>query len=77
MFTAHFIAGHSCKYPGCQNVLVIDGNMKNQRDICVATEAGFVKYEGLPGAIKTGCQLSPMYQSRYCYSPSLTIVLVK
>ena len=52
-------------------MLVIDGNMN------VATEAGFVKYEGLPGAIKTGCQLSPMYQSRYCYSPSLTIVLVK
>ena len=48
-------------------MLVIDGNMKNRRDICGATEAGFVEYEGLPGAIKTGCQLSPGYQSRYCY----------
>jgi len=41
--------------------------MKNRRDICAATEAGFVEFEGLPGAIKTGCQLSPGYQSRYCY----------
>ena len=48
-------------------MLVIDGNTKNRRDICAATEAGFVKFEGLPGAIKTACQLSPGYQSRYCY----------
>ena len=60
-------SGHSCKYPGCKNVLVIDSNMKNQRDVCAATEAGFVEFEGLPGAIKTGCQLSTGYQSRYCY----------
>ena len=48
-------------------MLVIDGNMKNRRDICAATEAGFIEFEGLPGAIKTGCQLSPGYQSKYCY----------
>ena len=30
-------------------------------------EAGFVEYEGLPGVIKTGCQLSPAYSSKYCY----------
>lgn len=48
-------------------MLVIDGNMKNRRDICGTTEAGFVEYEGLLGAIKTGCQLSLGYQSRYCY----------
>jgi len=41
--------------------------MKNQRDVCAATEVGFVEFEGLPGVIKTGCQLSPGYQSRYCY----------
>ena len=48
-------------------MLVIDGNMKNRRDICAASEAGFTEYEGLPGLIKTGCQLSPGYQSKYCY----------
>jgi len=41
--------------------------MKNRRDICAASEAGFIEFEGLPGAIKTGCQLTPGYQSRYCY----------
>ena len=58
---------HIRKYPGCKNVLVIDGNMKNRRDVCAASKAGFVEFEGLPGVIKTGCQLSPGYQSRYCY----------
>lgn len=60
--------GHKCSYPGCKNVLVIDGNMKNRRDVCAATEAGFIEYDGLPGIIKTGCQLSPGYQSRYCHN---------
>lgn len=48
-------------------MLVIDGNMKNRRDVCAASEAGFVEYEGLPGKIKTGCQLSPTFCSKYCY----------
>lgn len=30
-------------------MLVIDGNMKNRRDVCAASEAGFTEYEGLPG----------------------------
>lgn len=42
--------------------------MKNRRDVCAASEAGFTEYEGLPGVIKTGCQLSPAYQSKYCYT---------
>jgi hypothetical protein len=41
--------------------------MKNRRDVCAASEAGFVEYEGLPGMIKTGCQLSPANSSKYCY----------
>lgn len=51
-------------------MLVIDGNMKNRRDICAATEAGFIEFDGLPEAIKTGCQLSPAYNSKYCYDHS-------
>ena len=42
--------------------------MKNRRDVCAASEAGFAEYEGLPGVIKTGCQLSPGYPSKYCYT---------
>lgn len=55
------------QFSGCKTVLVIDGNMKNRRDVCAASEAGFIEFEGLPGAIKTGCPLSPGYQSKYCY----------
>lgn len=52
------------------NVLIIDGNMKNRRDICAATEAGFIEYVGLPGTIKTGCQQSPTHCSKFCYDHS-------
>jgi len=47
-------------------LLVIDGNLKNHRDVCLAKEAGFVTYHGLPGKVKTGCQLTPELKSRYC-----------
>ena len=46
---------------------MLDGNLKNRRDVCSATEAGFIEYSSLPGAIKTGCQLSPCATSKFCY----------
>lgn len=60
------ILGHTCDTLGCSSVLVIDGNMKNHRDVCSATEAGFITFQGLPGTVKTGCQLTPDKKSRYC-----------
>ena len=47
-------------------MLVLDGNMKNRRDVCMARDAGYTEYEGLPGSIKTGCTNSPEPKSRYC-----------
>lgn len=44
--------------------------MKNRRDVCAATEAGFTEYKGLPGVIKTGCQLTPAYKSNFCFEHS-------
>lgn len=46
---------HRCQFLGCQVALVMDGNMKSWRDVCMAQEAGYIKYEGLEGKIKTGC----------------------
>lgn len=46
--------------------------MKNRRDICAANEAGYLKFEGLPD-IKTGCQLTPICQSKYCYKHATRI----
>lgn len=48
-------------------MIVVDGNMKNRRDVCAASEAGYIHYEGLPTFIKTGCQHSPGYCSKYCF----------
>lgn len=58
--------GHHCDKHGCGSVLVLDGNMKNHRQICLATDAGYMEFDGLPGRIKTGCPNSPAYKSRYC-----------
>ena len=42
--------------------------MKNRRNVCAATEAGYIQYNSLPEAnIKSGCQLSPLQTSNYCY----------
>ena len=66
-FLAAYNVAHRCKCPGCGMVLVIDGNQKNRRDVCGATHAGVIQYEGLPGSIQSGCQLSPQYRSKYCF----------
>ena len=63
---------HRCDKKGCGHVLVIDGNMKNHRDVCLAREAGFAEFSGLPGKIKTGCPNTPQPKSRYCPSHTPT-----
>ena len=61
----HILVGHKCDYSGWGEVLVIDENMKNRRDVCAATNAGFIEYKEL-GSLKSGCQLSPIQGSNYC-----------
>ena len=46
--------------------LILDGNMKNHRDVCAAKEAGYADFNGLPGKVKTGCPNTPQLKSRYC-----------
>ncbi len=59
-------AGHRCKTPGCGNVLVLDGNQKNNRQVCAAEEAGFVECMNLPGKVKTGCMETLEQKSLFC-----------
>ena len=61
-----YLAGHKCDEAGCGSVIVLDGNMKNSRQICEATDAGFVEHDGLPGMVKTGCMNTPDQKSRFC-----------
>ena len=64
--SSHVSLAHACSFPGCGSVLVLDGNMKNHRDVCYAKDAGFIQFNGLPGLIKTGCPGSPDFKSQYC-----------
>ena len=61
------LSGHRCNAPGCGNVLVLDGNMKNNREVCLAIDAGYAEFSGLPGKVKTGCPNTPQFKSRYCH----------
>ena len=64
-FTPEYL-GHRCSVHGCGETIVIDGNMKNHRDVCSATMAGYMEYMGLPGRVTTGCTNTPDFKSRYC-----------
>ena len=68
-------AGHQCEVKGCGHALVIDGNMKNHRDICFATCAGYVEYKGLPGRVQSGCPNTPDYKSHYCSLHKLVVAI--
>ena len=58
--------GHMCTFPGCKNVLVLDGNQKNQKSICMPKDAGYIEFLSIPGSIKSGCINTPQYNSRFC-----------
>ena len=60
---------------GCGEVLIIDGNMKNHHDVCLAEYAGYTEYDGLPGKVCTGCPNTPAYMSRYCDLHKPTVAL--
>lgn len=61
-----FNAGHRCSLPGCGHTLVIDGNMKIHRNVCAAKDAGFTRFDGLPGSVKTGCMNTPEQKGVFC-----------
>ncbi len=66
LFIIHVYAEHQCDQKGCGRILILDGNMKNHRDVCLAHEAGYAEFCGLPGKMKTGCPNTPQPKSRYC-----------
>lgn len=45
---------HSCQTPGCQNVLVLDGNMKNARQVCMLKDAGELHFSTIQGTVQIG-----------------------
>lgn len=53
------IVAHRCNCKGCSTVMVVDDNMKNNREVCSAVDAGYIEYAGLPGSVETGCTETP------------------
>ena len=64
--TLRCIQGHHCSVSGCGSTLILDGNMKNHRDVCAAKEARYAEFNGLPVKVQTGCPNTPQLKSRYC-----------
>ena len=45
---------------------MLDGNLENRCDVCLAKDAAFVSYPGLSGHVKSGCMSTPSFKSHYC-----------
>ena len=54
--------GHKRQFPGCQEALVMDGNMKNRRDVCMTREAGLPGGQCVVGQLGRilGCPRDPL-----------------
>lgn len=47
-------ADHRCEQKGCKNVMVIDGNMKNARQVCSCKSVTHLEFKGMDGGITVG-----------------------
>ena len=56
---------HTCQIPGCRNVLVLDGNMKNARQVCIVKDAGELHFSSVKGTIVVGTYI---YYTELCYT---------
>lgn len=61
---------------GSGTVLVIDGNMKNHRSVCAASDAGYIEYDGLPGRVKTGCTNTPEQNTSFVHCTSHVLYIL-
>lgn len=57
---------HICESPGCKSMLVLDGNMKNARQVCMVKDVAELHFSAINGSIVVGCQNTPAKGSRYC-----------
>ena len=45
---------HVCDSPGCKDVLIMDGNMKNARQVCMCKHVGELHFDDLEGTVVVG-----------------------
>ena len=51
------ITDHVCDVPGCKSVLVMDGNMKNARQVCLCKHVGELQFSDLHGTVVVGKEI--------------------
>lgn len=49
-----YCSDHASDVPGCKTVLVLDGNMKNAREVCMCKSVGELKFSDLKGSVVIG-----------------------
>lgn len=50
----YLYSDHTCEAPGCKTVLVLDGNMKNARQVCMVKDIGELHFSNMVGSILVG-----------------------
>ena len=46
---------------GCEKVLVLDGNMKNARQVCMLKQVGQLHFSGMPGSVVVGMHIIVLF----------------
>ena len=47
MFCNFWLIDHVCETAGCRAVLIMDGNMKNARQVCMCKHVGELRFNDL------------------------------
>ena len=53
-----WVLDHVCDSPGCKGVLIMDGNMKNARQVCMCKHVGELQFDDLQGTVVVGKTIS-------------------
>lgn len=64
---------HICESPGCKSMLVLDGNMKNARQVCMVKDVAELHFSAINGSIVVGkCE---MHNSNWLYIVRRVVIL--
>ena len=53
-FSVDLPIDHICETPGCKTMVVLDGNMKNARQVCMVKDVAELRFSAMDGSIVVG-----------------------
>ena len=77
-FQERWTKSHKCDKPGCESVVIIDGDLKPHRMLCAAKLCGVREFDNSDVRVVTGCTAHPGTKHKFCFkhrseeSPILT-----